>query len=175
MRKLTLWFAVLPVLAILAACAQLPVSVPGTEDNPGEVNAVLATMDQYLIAISTKNYAAQRALDMPNAMTWSARSGASGALVVTSRPNTYWTDPVRDNGKAFEERYWKPTVLVRGPIAMVWAPYVFKIDAKTSHCGVDVFDFVKVDGAWRVANAMWTVEPEACATLRPTDGSPIRP
>ena len=175
MRKLTLRFAVLPALAFLAACAQLPISIPGTEDNPGEANAVLAAMDRYMIAISTKNYAAQRALDMPNAMTWSARYGASGALVVTPRPNTYWTDPARDTGKAFEERYWKPTVLVRGPIAMVWAPYEFKIDAKTSHCGVDVFDFVKVDGAWRVANAMWTVEPEACAMLRPTDGSPIRP
>ena len=175
MRKHTLQYIGLPAFAFLAACAQLPVSIPGSEVNPGEVNAVLATMDRYMVAISTKNYTAQRALDMPNGMTWSARSGTGGALAVTPRPNTYWTDPARDNGKVFEERYWKPTVLVRGPIAVVWAPYEFRIDALSSHCGVDVLDFVKIDGTWRVANAMWTVEPEACNKLRPTDGSPIRP
>jgi hypothetical protein len=55
------------------------------------------------------------------------------------------------------------------PGSMTWR------DGKTSHCGVDVFDFVKVDGIWRVANGMWTVEPEACAELRPSDPSQIRP
>lgn len=175
MRKHTLRFATFPVLALLAACAQLPAAVPGADDNASEVNAVLVTMDRYMTAISTKDYAAQRALDMPNAMTWSARPGPGGSLVVTPRPSTYWTDPARDSGKKFEERYWKPTVLVRGPIAMVWAPYEFKIDARTSHCGVDLFDFVKVDGAWRLANAMWTVEPDACDKLRPTDGAAVRP
>ena len=38
-----------------------------------------------------------------------------------------------------------------------------------------MFDFVKVDGAWRVANAMWTVEPNACSELRPANPSAIRP
>ncbi len=175
MRKYTLRLAVLSAVALLAACAQLPVAVPGADDNASEANAVLATMDRYMTAISTKNYAEQRALDMPNAMTWSARPGAGGAMVVTPRPSTYWTDPARDSGKVFQERYWKPTVLVRGPIAMVWAPYEFKIDGKTSHCGVDLFDFVKVDGAWRLANAMWTVEPDACDKLRPGDEAAIRP
>lgn len=66
-------------------------------------------------------------------------------------------------------------MLVRGQIAVVWAPYEFWIDGKTSHCGVDVFDLVEVDGAWRVANMMWTVEPNACDALRPADPGAIRP
>jgi hypothetical protein len=44
-----------------------------------------------------------------------------------------------------------------------------------SHCGVDVFDFVKIDGQWLVSNSMRTVEPEACAELRPSDTSSLRP
>ena len=55
MRKHTLWFATLPALALLAACAQLPATVPGADDNASEANAVLATMDRYMTAISTKN------------------------------------------------------------------------------------------------------------------------
>ena len=58
---------------------------------------------------------------------------------------------------------------------MVWAPYEFWIDGETSHCGVDVFDFVENGGVWRVSNSMWTVEPNACAELRPKEGSMVRP
>ena len=57
----------------------------------------------------------------------------------------------------------------------MWAPYEFWTDGKTSHCGVDVFDFVKIGGVWRVSNSMWTVEANACAELRPADALQLRP
>jgi hypothetical protein len=94
---------------------------------------------------------------------------------VVSAPNSYWVDPSRAGGLPQRERYWSPTVLIRGSIAVVWAPYEFWIDGQTSHCGVDVFDFVKVDGIWRVSNSMWTVEPDACGELRPVDPREVRP
>lgn len=65
--------------------------------------------------------------------------------------------------------------MIRGGIAVVRAPYEFWVDGETSHCGVDVFDFVKTDGRWLVSNSMWTVEPEACDELRPVYGSKLRP
>jgi hypothetical protein len=58
-------------------------------------------------------------------------------------------------------------VLIRGSIALVCAPDEFRVDGKTTHCGVDTVDFVKVEGRWRAANMMWTMEPDACAELRP--------
>jgi hypothetical protein len=94
---------------------------------------------------------------------------------VTAYPNSYWTDPAREDGRVYRERYWSPEVRIRGGIAVVWAPYEFRIDGETSHCGVDVFDFVKIDGEWRVSNAMWTVEPDACDELRPDDDASLRP
>ena len=50
---------------------------------------------------------------------------------------------------------------------MVWTPYELWADGKTSHCGIDVFDLLKEQGVWKIANAMWTVEPDACHRLRP--------
>jgi hypothetical protein len=73
------------------------------------------------------------------------------------------------------ERYWDPTVLIRQNIAIVWTPYEFWVDGKTTHCGVDVFDLAKQDGVWRIAHVMYTVEPDACPELRPKDASRIRP
>lgn len=136
---------------------------------------MLATMDRYLAAISADDLAGMASLQTPDGMTYRARTVPGGAMEVIAHPNSYWVDPARKDGRTRRERYWSPTVLVRGSIAVVWAPYEFWVDGKSSHCGIDVFNFAKVDGAWRVANAMWTVEPEACAGLRPKTGTEIRP
>ena len=108
-------------------------------------------------------------------MSYRAKATAGGGMDVVARPNSYWVDPARKDGHVLHEAYWSPTVLVRGSIAVVWAPYEFRIDGKTSHCGIDSFDFVKVDGRWLVANAMWTVEPDACQELRPPSPAEMRP
>jgi hypothetical protein len=151
-----------------------PAAAPAGHQASDEA-AVLAAMDLYLAAVSANDLAAMAALQLPDGMTYRARAVPDGTLEVVGRPNRYWVDPARKDARTFRERYWSPTVLVRGGIATLWAPYEFWIDGKTSHCGIDVFDFVKKDGAWLVANAMWTVEPEGCAELRPKAGVEIRP
>lgn len=55
----------------------------------------------------------------------------------------------------------------RGDLAVLWAPYEFQLNGKTTHCGVDVFNLLKSDGRWKIAGASWTVEPDACAELKP--------
>jgi len=164
-------------LAVLGAVAQAeaPATSSPAGHQAGEESAVLAAMDRYLAAISTNDLAAMASLQTPDGMTYRARAMEGGGMEVVGRPNSYWVDPARNDGRKRRERYWMPTVMVRGSIAVVWAPYEFWVDGKTSHCGVDVFSFVKTGGAWRVANAMWTVEPDACGELRPSDASSIRP
>lgn len=152
---------------------------PDRDDSPSaaalEKASVLEVMDRYLAAISSSDLEAMKQLQMPEGMTYRAMSSADGTVQVVPHPNSWWVDPARKEGHALRERYWAPTVLVRGSIAVVWAPYEFWIDGKTSHCGIDSFDFVKVGGRWLVANAMWTVEPDACAELRPKNPAELRP
>jgi hypothetical protein len=38
-----------------------------------------------------------------------------------------------------------------------------------------VFEVVKEDSGWRIGNAMWTVEPDGCPALRPSDPAQMRP
>lgn len=164
------------LLAILHGCtpAASPLASPPGHQ-AGEEAAVLAAMDAYMNALAANDFQAQAALQTPDGMTYRARPVDGGGTEVVGRPNSYWTDPARDDGRAVRERYWSPTVLVRGSIAVVWAPYEFWIDGNTSHCGVDAFSFIKRDGQWLVSNSMWTVEPDACDSLRPGDPSLIRP
>lgn len=136
---------------------------------PDEGAAVLAAMDRMMLAISANDLEAMRALQTPEGMTYRAAATEGGDMDIVARPNSYWVDPARADERTYRERYWTPTVLIRGDIAVVWAPYEFWIDGETSHCGIDVFNFVKIDGDWRVSNSMWTVEPDACDELRPAD------
>jgi len=177
------------ILTLLSACgASAPRMQHIAEGHqPGEEAAVLEVLDRYVTAISETDLEAQAAMLMPEGMTyiWRPiyhqdedgiwRPAEGGGMEIVARPNSHWTDPSRDDGRVRRERYWSPTVVIRGGIAVVWAPYEFWVDGETSHCGVDVFDFVKIDGKWLVSNSMWTVEPEACTELRPMETSNLRP
>ena len=165
------------IVSSLSACGGSAPTIQHVAEGhqPDEQAAVLEVLDRYVTAISENDLVAQAAMQTPEGMTYQWRPAEGGGMHITARPNSYWTDPSRNDGRVYRERYWSPTVMIRGGIAVVWAPYEFWIDGETSHCGVDVFDFVMVDGRWLVSNAMWTVEPDACTELRPTAPLNMRP
>jgi hypothetical protein len=69
---------------------------------------------------------------------------------------------LKPDGRRFEERLTDPAVDVDGDIAMIWSPYVFLIDGKLSHCGVNHFDLVRENGQWKVLNITWTQRTAGC-------------
>lgn len=158
----------------LAACTT-PETPPPAGHQPGEEEAILAAMDAYMHEISANDLAAMDARQTPEGMTYRFAAREDGGWDVVPRPNSYWVAPERASDRAYRERYWSPTVMIRGAMALVWAPYEFQIDGETAHCGVDVFSFARIADTWKVANAMWTVEPNACGELRPEDSNLIRP
>lgn len=170
---------IIAILTLLAGCnpgAQPEESAPAPAlHRSDDETAVLAAMDRMMLAISANDLKAMARMQTAEGMTYRARAMDNGEMDIVAAPNSYWVDPARDDGREYRERYWSPTVLIRGGIAVVWAPYEFWIDGETTHCGIDVFDFIKTDGEWVVSNSMWTVEPDACAELRPEDPSMVRP
>jgi Putative lumazine-binding len=49
-----------------------------------------------------------------------------------------------------------------GPLAMVWAPYKFYFDGKFSHCGVDSFQLVRINGHWKIQYLIDTRRRQGC-------------
>jgi hypothetical protein len=137
---------------------------------PPEEREVLAVVDRFMRAVTRADAKEFDAIRMDNALATIQSVTPEGTTRIARRPMN------SSNLRAgLRERYWDPTALVRQNIAVVWAPYEFWVDGKTTHCGVDVFDLAKQDGAWRIAHVMYTVEPNACPELRPKDASRIRP
>jgi Putative lumazine-binding len=61
-----------------------------------------------------------------------------------------------------DERIVFETVKVDGPLAMVWAPYQFWYKGKFSHCGVDVFQLVRMQGEWKIVYLIDTRRTSPC-------------
>ena len=77
------------------------------------------------------------------------------------------------NGEAFSKMFTKagamkevmydPKVEVHGDWAMVWGRYVFFNEGKLSHCGINQFNLVRIEGAWKIANGASTIDPGDCS------------
>lgn len=126
--------------------------------------AVLAVIDRLFAAMESKDTAAFAELMTDDGISY-IQAPRDGRWRLLSRSHREFAAGLADSDADWSERYWQPTVLVRGPIAVVWTPYEFRRDGERSHCGVDAFSLVQVDGQWRIGAAMWTIEPAACVEL----------
>ncbi len=125
---------------------------------------VLAQLDRFFVAMSARDAKTWTEISLPDASTLVQNFAADGRVTLRRGAVKDMIDHL-PGGPAMSEGVWKPTVLIRGPMAVVWAPYEFKLEGKSHHCGIDLFEFMQVDGAWKIADIKWTSEPRACAEL----------
>ncbi len=63
---------------------------------------------------------------------------------------------------AADEQIIFETIKIDGPLAMVWTPYKFYYDGNFSHCGVDCFQVVRINGAWKIQYLIDTRRKQPC-------------
>jgi len=68
-----------------------------------------------------------------------------------------------DKTKVMKEEMYDPKIEVSGDWAMVWGRYVFFVGDKLSHCGINQFNLVRIEGAWKIANGASTIDPSDCS------------
>ena len=151
---------------IAAAALALILCGPARAADPdAKVRAeVLAQLDRFFVAMSAHDAKTWTEISLPDASTLVQNYAADGKVTLRRGAVKDMIDRLAA-GPAMSEGVWNPTVLIRGPMAVVWAPYEFRLAGKPHHCGIDVFEFMQVDGAWKIADIKWTSEPTACAEL----------
>ena len=95
-----------------------------------------------------------------------------GATVVSEKPDgtrtirhESWTEfagGIKPGPEHYREKLIDPAVEIDGDIAMVWGQFVFTVDDKVHHCGVDHFDLIRENGAWKVLNVSWHSRTTDC-------------
>ena len=63
---------------------------------------------------------------------------------------------------ALDERIQFETIKIDGPLAVVWTPYKFYYDGKFSHCGVNSFQLVRINGEWKIQYLIDTRRRKGC-------------
>lgn len=147
-------FSTLLLLVVLAS-----VNITAQETHP-EHDAVMAVVDQFFEALNTDNQVLMASISIDGSHNYSIREKADSSFELRSRQQN--NSELAPNPAKYTERYWNETVLVNGHMAVFWAPYDFYIDGEFSHCGVDVFDLINLDGQWKLANSMYTVIRSGC-------------
>lgn len=61
-----------------------------------------------------------------------------------------------------DERIAFNVVKVDGPLAIVWTPYQFYYKGTFSHCGVDSYQLLRVDGGWKIQYLIDTRRKGGC-------------
>ena len=158
----------LPVVSAQAQSVAPSSSAAPTTDAATDRAAARAVADSALALISRNDFTHLADLMLPEARTFSSRQ-RGGEWRYSSRTREEQRDATFDG--RITERGFGPTVLVSGPLAVVWMPYDLYINGAWSHCGVDAFTMYKVSGRWHIATLAWSVEqPPACS--KHPDGAP---
>jgi len=64
--------------------------------------------------------------------------------------------------KVWDERIHSYDINIDGPLAIAWTPYSFYVGKDFSHCGVNVFTYIKADGSWKIREIRDTRKREDC-------------
>jgi cell division protein FtsL len=155
------------ILLCLTTVIILSQSTTANADS-GDREAILALMKKAFAAVRSSNPDDWRAIQLSEGTSLSFRRGPEDRpedLEMRISNNEDFIADLKPDGHDYVERWTgEPTILIRGPIAVIWGEYEFSTDGVFSHCGVDSADLVKVGEEWKVANFMWTVEKDNCPT-----------
>lgn len=63
---------------------------------------------------------------------------------------------------SLDERIQFDVIRIDGALAIAWTPYTFYFKGKFSHCGVNSFQLVRIDGKWKIQYLVDTRRKEGC-------------
>jgi hypothetical protein len=134
-------------------------------------DSVIATVNEFFRAMTARDTAATNRVQMADGISYAL--GVRGDSVTIRRgTNESYVRQLAAMRDTFVERMWQPTVMVHGPIAVLWAPYDIHRNGQFVHCGVDAFTLVRAPTGWKIATVTYTAEPTGCA---PSPLGPLPP
>jgi hypothetical protein len=164
MKKTALIFSIIALLTS-SAFAQ---KVDDSKDALAVVNKLFAEMEAH-------NPPGIVALWTPEAILAAAIKNKEGKSIIRSFPVETFSKNFAEKKGEIKEDMYAPEVKIFGDLALVFGRYVFFIDAKISHCGVNAFHLVRTDAGWKIANASTTIEPQGCTEAEKAMKAPPLP
>ncbi|MCA0395829.1 MAG: nuclear transport factor 2 family protein [Bacteroidetes bacterium] len=116
-----------------------------------EEASVKACIDQLFTAMRTGDSSLLAECFSPTALLQTIVSHQDGSTEVKTEPVQLFVSSVgKPHKEVYDERISYGSILVDDNLASVWTPYQFYLGEKFSHCGVNAFQLVKLNGRWKI-------------------------
>ncbi|MGE5521878.1 MAG: nuclear transport factor 2 family protein [Candidatus Dadabacteria bacterium] len=114
-------------------------------------DSIKATIMHLFDGMRTTDTALIRSAFVYNPVFQSVITNKEGRVVVRSESlDSFIVSIAKPHNLVYDERIIFDDIRMDGDLAMVWAPYKFYLGDKFSHCGVDSFQLVRIDGVWKI-------------------------
>ncbi len=139
------------LLTIVNVCAQ------SAEDS------VKTTINNLFAAMKNADQSLFKTVFSDNAILQTISRDKEGKTVVTSESIQEFGDFIGKLKKdSADERISFETIKIDGPLAIAWTPYNFYFNGKFSHCGVNSFQLVRLNGEWKIQYIIDTRRRAGC-------------
>lgn len=109
-------------------------------------------LEKLFVAMGKGDSTSASVLFHPKARLMSVVNGKDGKLRLDDEPISEFMKQInaKKSDETYEERISNYEIKVDGEMATAWTPYEFYYNGKFSHCGVNAFQLVKLDGTWKI-------------------------
>jgi hypothetical protein len=99
----------------------------------------------------------------PGALLQTISKNKEGSVVVrTEQVDSFIVQVTKPHEHVYDERITFDIIKIDDNLASVWAPYKFYVGDRFSHCGVNSFQLVKLQGQWKIQYLIDTRRRENC-------------
>ena len=128
-----------------------------------EEGAIKAAINSMFDGMCKTDSALIRSAFAPKAILQTIAKNKEGKTLVRSEPvDSFIMSVTRPHKEVYDERITFDLVKIDADLAIAWTPYQFFIDDKLSHCGVNSFQLVKIEGQWKIQYLIDTRRKQDC-------------
>jgi hypothetical protein len=126
-------------------------------------DSVKAIVNQLFTAMKNADAAMLKDAFADSAVLQTIRRKPDGTFFVQNESVSGFASQISMAKKdSLDERITFETVKIDGPLASAWTPYKFYYAGKFSHCGVNSFQLVRINGRWKIQFLIDTRRRQGC-------------
>lgn len=150
-------------LLLFAATAMVTIASSSTSHAQSTEDSVKAAVNLLFEGMKTSNATLLKTAFGDSAILQTIARNKEGKMIIRNENISEFADFVgKQPAGAADERIQFETIKIDGPLAIVWTPYKFYFKGQFSHCGVNSFQLVRLNGQWKIQYIIDTRRKDNC-------------
>lgn len=151
------------LLLILLLCAGM--TGFSQSDTGTDKKSLEKMINDFFLSLEKRDTALFKSLLMEGTDIWTVRK-RNDSLITRSRKAVSDLEMLASGRYLIEEKPFRTEITLHGDIAIAWVPYTISIGGVFSHCGIDVFTFLRTSSGWKIVSLAYSIEPDGCEAVK---------